>query len=721
MALNELLRQWKRTKDEAENVTQREQTVETIYTLCSNTYRAHQVISEVKNNYWGSASEERITHIKARIHDASFCKFAEGRIGHVTLQLLSPTDIFLFDRERMFHKQRQIFETEYINSGSRGVLHKIFGRAASVPISRLIKADDRVLIGTFLTNFNGELSPPVLMPQRTRFGPNLVAETATLAGAASHCSFGDSTRQQFLGHLSNLGPLVHPEREENDALPLLQIHLTFAKIMARDWDLVLSQMGQTLDDIDRKISDNTELRENVLSWRRLLGSWRMIIIEYKAKLAETHQFLKSQTSHKHTAVYNIPFPGETSQRHTPDSITNPFNVGSTEYEVDDIIFSYEILEDAIKVIEGRVDKSFQALMSSMSILESQKAITQGSAVARLTELAFIFIPLNFASTFFSMQIKVCNGRCQALKLSTLIQVQEFQGNSAPTIGAFFALAVPLMLFLYTLRGFIRSSLLKSIRHHLDSKIRETSKIPGTSEIPTRVIVSFGWRQLGSFSRALLIVVPLAMVLLSLIIRFGQWLPFRILGAVVTIIGTAIITLLLAIESYVPALQVGVIIGWVLSMLGIGFGQAPPSQSVCHGGPLYSGYHYIFHSFGVHSAENHRSPSAKVSTSPSSTLAGRTSRSYHLSQLFYPYPSMGTLDPLVCDILDFRHFWNCGRIFQFIQGLLWVSPPIYGNSCIFNRLSNGVGMVLCTSTWETSAIVRSHNCNVCQYSHLLPPD
>jgi hypothetical protein len=139
-----------------------------------------------------------------------------------------------------------------------------------------------------------------------------------------------------------------------------------------------------------------------------------------------------------------------------------------------------------------------------------------------------------------------------------------------------------MLFLYGIRAFIRSSLLNKIKHNLDTKIRETSKIPGTSEIPTRVIVSFGWRQLGPFSRALLIVVPLGIVILVLIIKLGQWLPFRIAGSLVTILGTLTIVFFLAIESYVPALQVGAILGWIISMLSIGLGRIHPLNSAVMG-------------------------------------------------------------------------------------------------------------------------------------------
>jgi hypothetical protein len=75
--INELLRQWKKTKDEAKRVTKKELVEETICTLYSNTYRAHQVISEVKKDRWGSASEERLTHIKASSNGSTFCKMTE--------------------------------------------------------------------------------------------------------------------------------------------------------------------------------------------------------------------------------------------------------------------------------------------------------------------------------------------------------------------------------------------------------------------------------------------------------------------------------------------------------------------------------------------------------------------------------------------------------------------------------------------------------------------
>jgi hypothetical protein len=132
-----------------------------------------------------------------------------------------------------------------------------------------------------------------------------------------------------------------------------------------------------------------------------------------------------------------------------------------------------------------------------------------------------------------------------------------------------------MLFLYGIPAFIRSRRLYNIKQRLETKIREASKIPGTLEIPTRVIVSFGWQQRGPFSRALLIVVPLAIIVLVLIITLSQWIAFRIAGSLVTVLGTLTIISFLAIESYVPALQAIAVVAWLISMLGIGLGRIEP--------------------------------------------------------------------------------------------------------------------------------------------------
>ena len=267
------------------------------------------------------------------------------------------------------------------------------------------------LVSTFITSSEGKEMPITGAPgnrRESRIYSSAVDTDAsrTLSDPAPE----DTTRHRFLHHISQQGFLDLPDAQNDDNSLVLRVQLAFTRVIAEDWNLVLSQMSQTLDDIDRKMSDNDELRRNVLAWRRLLGSWRVTIIEYRAKLSETDQFLRSQMYHSAQGIGTSPSPSglkaneetEGNDQHGQTRIA----LQSISSELEDILDSYQILTNGIEEVESRVERSFLALMSSMSIIESQKAIVQGSAVARLTELAFIFIPLNFACTFFSMQISV---------------------------------------------------------------------------------------------------------------------------------------------------------------------------------------------------------------------------------------------------------------------------------------------------------------------------
>lgn len=60
----------------------------------------------------------------------------------------------------------------------------------------------------------------------------------------------------------------------------------------------------------------------------------------------------------------------------------------------------------IKTTTARSETLFQRYMSTMSIIESQKAIAEAEGVAKLTSLAFFFIPLTFIAGIFGMNIVV---------------------------------------------------------------------------------------------------------------------------------------------------------------------------------------------------------------------------------------------------------------------------------------------------------------------------
>jgi len=216
-----------------------------------------------------------------------------------------------------------------------------------------------------------------------------------------------STRERFIAHAGREGLFDHQRGPiQGQSNVVRRAKLAFSALVAEDWNLVLSQMSLTLDEIDIKMSDNIMLQENALAWRRLLCSWRVSLVEYATRLEESKQLLRAQMSVKSQPSSStlVGTASEISRKPTPANFEDAVN--RSFEDAPSILYRYQILSDGVRKIEQRVDRSFQAIMSSMSIIESERAITQGIAIARLTELAFIFIPLSFAAAFFSMQVKV---------------------------------------------------------------------------------------------------------------------------------------------------------------------------------------------------------------------------------------------------------------------------------------------------------------------------
>ncbi|KAF3918099.1 hypothetical protein ABW21_db0207802 [Orbilia brochopaga] len=211
----------------------------------------------------------------------------------------------------------------------------------------------------------------------------------------------------------------------------------------------LTAIDAAVDDIDRTMSNTGELQQKISNWAILLSGYRATLSDMHHSIQNTQDYVDSLQE----SVVKSGVGGRPTAAHQ------------------EIIAALSILKRLSEFrtqVAGRSNQTFQALMSSMSILESQKAIAEASSVGKLTELAFVFIPVSFAATFFSMQI-------DTLK---------------PTVAKFFLLAVLLLLASYSARVFIRSRLQTWIKDSLKEKIYEGGIVPRHEEIPARAYVRF---------------------------------------------------------------------------------------------------------------------------------------------------------------------------------------------------------------------------------------
>lgn len=81
--------------------------------------------------------------------------------------------------------------------------------------------------------------------------------------------------------------------------------------------------------------------------------------------------------------------------------------GATQGLAPNTVFG-EILAEA-EIADRFLMDTFHLLMSSISVLDSETSIQQAQSSQKLTQLAFIFIPLNLVTSMFGMNIMEVNG------------------------------------------------------------------------------------------------------------------------------------------------------------------------------------------------------------------------------------------------------------------------------------------------------------------------
>ena len=116
------------------------------------------------------------------------------------------------------------------------------------------------------------------------------------------------------------------------------------------------------------------------------------------------------------------------------------------------------------------NRAQESLRAEMSLLESKRGIQEAESVARLTELAFLYIPMTFAAGLFSMQL------------------QELADNPPP-VYAFIIAAFVAVIFSYGLRLLQRSTMVNESLRRLEERIRTKQRV-WTGKIPARTVAKW---------------------------------------------------------------------------------------------------------------------------------------------------------------------------------------------------------------------------------------
>lgn len=220
-----------------------------------------------------------------------------------------------------------------------------------------------------------------------------------------------STREELL-HIMNRQPT---SARLADALFELIRHDTLT---------LLRVLHHILEDMEVDVLDDTKMEGRLPLWRQLISQAQMELPELKSS---TRGFL---------AFFGIVGPENTSSPTTQDPAIEK-NVSHLFQEIDQML--------------ARLRRASDSLTSNMGLLESRRSIDEAHAVTRLTELAFLFIPLSFSASIFGMQ------------------VEPFK-DSAP-LWKFFLVAIVVTMSAYLMRITMRSQWLDNVKRSVKLDVR----------------------------------------------------------------------------------------------------------------------------------------------------------------------------------------------------------------------------------------------------------
>ncbi|KAK0753085.1 hypothetical protein B0T18DRAFT_441791 [Schizothecium vesticola] len=263
-------------------------------------------------------------------------------------------------------------------------------------------------------------------------------------------------------------------RDSSSLDPLI---LAVFQHVRQDTVVLLGHISDVLDQISSGSLDERMMQEQLGHWRSVLGRLQSELPALAKSLGEFFVF---------------PYPGN-----NPRDATLPPDLATALRE----------LQADISSTTERCQKSHESLRAEMSLLESKRGIEEAESVSRLTELAFIFIPMTFAASLFSMQVK------------------ELADNPPP-LYAFIIAALTAVTVSYALRLVQRSTMVAGLLRKWETDIRNERQVTARV-IPIRSVVGWLVEKLGV--RVLIVIVgsgTTALLLVPLWTRDAMDTSFR---------------------------------------------------------------------------------------------------------------------------------------------------------------------------------------------------
>ncbi|KAI5780453.1 hypothetical protein EDC01DRAFT_274890 [Geopyxis carbonaria] len=279
-----------------------------------------------------------------------------------------------------------------------------------------------------------------------------------------------STRSSFQEMLKNIMP--------NSGHVILPDLIIRAKIQVliqsfNQWQKIFWEVDIAIYGIIASMKDDVIVQRRLLEWRTLWATWRGLLTEFETSLQISTRWV--------------------------EGLDERYCMDEGLHELKKVL---ETAEKKHKRLVSRTKEGFEALMSTISIIDSHAAISEAESISKLTELAFIFVPLSFTTSFFGMNIK------------------EWSSNE-PRIFQFWSFALGIILLVYTIRLALRSGFIRLNFGSLRTYVAAAAGIPEGQDIPSRAW--YTWARDQRFVRHVVALTPLA-IFLALIWSLGWQNP-----------------------------------------------------------------------------------------------------------------------------------------------------------------------------------------------------
>ncbi|KAI9882569.1 MAG: hypothetical protein M1823_005679 [Watsoniomyces obsoletus] len=218
------------------------------------------------------------------------------------------------------------------------------------------------------------------------------------------------------------------------------------RILHHDTISYLQQIETSLAVIAEQMLDDVLLQERLQQWKSLIHRFQTTLPQLETSQDGLFQMIsdaedEQMHGHNHRAVSN----------------------GRLGNLKDD-------LERRIRDAKKQADKTSKSSMANLAIIESKRGIAEAESVTKLTELAFLFIPLTFSASLFSMQLN------------------ELRGG-AP-IYVFVIVAGVILSSSYSLRLLVRSRAFRTLKQRCLRAVRDHSDLRSDEAIPTSAYIRY---------------------------------------------------------------------------------------------------------------------------------------------------------------------------------------------------------------------------------------